>query len=169
MNTTSPQASLLSTDWKQAAGSLAGILARWVLGGLFVYMGLNKALHPVEFLKLVDQYQMVNSFYLLNLVAAALPWFEVFCGLLLIAGVAVRGSALILILMLIPFSLLVLKRALAIAAAKGMPLCLVKFDCGCGTGEVFICHKLIENTLLILICGWLLAGGGRRLCLKFSL
>ena len=31
------------------------VLARWLLGGLFLYMGLNKALHPVEFLKLVRQ------------------------------------------------------------------------------------------------------------------
>ena len=33
---------------------------------------------------------------LLNSIAAALPWFEVVCGGLLLAGVAVRGSALIL-------------------------------------------------------------------------
>ena len=80
-------------------------------------MGLNKALpHPEYFLKLVRQYDMVTSPLLLNSIGAALPWFEVFCGLLLLFGVAVRGSALMLVAMLVPFTLIVLKRALAIAA-----------------------------------------------------
>lgn len=112
-------------------------------------MGLNKALHPVEFLKLVRQYDLVQTPLILNSVAAALPWFEVFCGLLLLAGVAVRGSALMLLLMLVPFTIVVLQRAFAMQTVLAIPFCAVKFDCGCGTGEVFICRKLVENTLLI--------------------
>ena len=106
---------------------------------------------------------------LLNMIGAALPWFEVYCGVLLLAGVAVRGAALNLVAMLVPFTLIVLKRALAIAAASGIPFCAVKFDCGCGAGEVFICHKLVENTVLLLLSAWLLAGGGRRLCVRYGL
>lgn len=154
---------------KQLIVDALGVLARWGVGGLFVYMGLNKALHPEYFLKMVHQYEMVANPFLLNAIAAALPWFEVFCGLLLAAGVAVRGAALMLVVMLVPFSLIVLKRALAITAAQGIPFCAVKFDCGCGGGEVLICAKLAENFLLILLSGWLLAGGGRRLCARFSL
>jgi hypothetical protein len=45
----------------------------------------------------------------------------------------------------------------------------VKFDCGCGAGEVLICHKLVENTVLLLLSAWLLTGRGRQLCLRFSL
>jgi hypothetical protein len=63
----------------------------------------------------------------------------------------------------------VLKRALAIAATSGIPFCAVKFDCGCGAGEVFICAKLVENAVLLLLSAWLLAGGGRQLCLRFGL
>jgi hypothetical protein len=88
---------------------------------------------------------------------------------LLLAGVAVRGSALNLAAMLVPFTLIVLKRALAIAATSGIPFCAVKFDCGCGAGEVLICHKLVENTVLLLLSAWLLTGRGRQLCLRFSL
>ena len=146
-----------------------GLLARWLLGGLFVYMGLNKALDPELFLKLVHQYQMVSSPLLLNSIASALPWFEVFCGLLLVVGVAVRGSALLLALMLVPFTVLVLRRALGIAEAEGLPLCAVKFDCGCGTGEVFICRKVVENSFLLLLSCWLMTGPGRHLALRFSL
>jgi uncharacterized membrane protein YphA (DoxX/SURF4 family) len=147
----------------------AGVVARWVLGALFLYMGLNKALHPVEFLKLVRQYDLVHSAWLLNLIAAGLPWFEVFCGLLLLAGVAVRGAALMLILMLVPFTWVVFQRALALQSALAIPFCAVKFDCGCGTGEVFICRKLLENFLLILLAAGLVGGHGRRLCARYQL
>jgi uncharacterized membrane protein YphA (DoxX/SURF4 family) len=157
-----PPTKRLWLDW-------ATVLARWLLGAFFVYMGLRKALWPEEFLKLVRQYDLVTNFYFLNAVATILPWFEVFCGLLLLVGVAVRGTALMLMMMLVPFTLIVLKRALAIAAVKGLPFCAVKFDCGCGAGEVFICLKLVENSLQFLISCWLLAGRGRQLSARFSL
>ena len=145
------------------------VLARWLLGAVFLYLGLNKALHPVDFLKLVQQYGITQNALLLNSIAAGLPWFEVFCGLLLLTGVAVRGTALTLLLMLVPFTILVFHRALLLQAAQAIPFCAVKFDCGCGAGEEFICRKLLENFLLILLSGWLLAGYGRRLSLRFSL
>src|SRR5688500_4709550 len=134
---------------------IAAIGARWLLGGMFIYMGLSKALHPVEFLKLVRQYNLTDESLLLNLVASALPWFEVFCGLLLVLGIAVRGAALLLVAMLVPFSILILQRALGIQEARGIPFCAIKFDCGCGAGEVLICRKLVENTLLTAVAGWL--------------
>ncbi len=155
-----PQSKL--ADWWTVA-------ARWFLGGLFIYMGLSKALHPVEFLKLVHQYGLTDSPLLLNLIAAALPWFEVFCGLLLVSGVAVRGTALVLVLLLVPFTIVVLRRALAIHTLQSIPLCAVKFDCGCGNGEEWICSKLRDNCGLILLAAWLVAGRGRQLCLKYHL
>jgi uncharacterized membrane protein YphA (DoxX/SURF4 family) len=147
----------------------AAVLARWLLAVVFIYMGLSKALHPEDFLKLLNQYDLVKTPFLLNSIAGALPWFEVFCGLLLLAGVAVRGAALMVAAMLVPFSLVVLKRALALASAKSIAFCAVKFDCGCGNGEVLICHKLAENCLLILLACWLLSGRGRQLCARFAL
>jgi uncharacterized membrane protein YphA (DoxX/SURF4 family) len=147
----------------------SAVLARWLLGAVFLYMGLNKTLNPVDFLKLLRQYDLTQNSLLLNSVAAALPWFEVFCGLLLLAGIAVRGTALTLTVMLVPFTLLVLHRALLLQAALNIPFCAVKFDCGCGTGEEFICRKLLENFLLILLAAWLLFGHGRQLSLRFNL
>ncbi len=146
-----------------------GVLARWLLGMLFIYLGLSKALHPVDFLKLVRQYDLLHSPWLLDSVAAMLPWFEVFCGGLLLAGIAVRGSALMLILMLVPFTGAIFHRALALQSALSIPFCMVKFDCGCGTGEVFVCRKLLENLILILLAGWLLAGSGRNFCVRYRL
>jgi uncharacterized membrane protein YphA (DoxX/SURF4 family) len=158
----------LAQPAKGRATAVAALVARWLLGALFIYMGLNKALQPEEFLKLVRQYQLVQSPLLLNLITAGLPWFEVFCGLLLLAGIAVRGSALMLVVMLVPFTLVVLRRALAIHAAGDIAFCAIKFDCGCGTGEVFICRKLVENSLLTVLSLLLVTRREHWLCLHGS-
>jgi uncharacterized membrane protein YphA (DoxX/SURF4 family) len=144
-------------------------LARWSLGALFVYTGLEKGLDPVSFLKLLRQYDLVQTPFLLNSIAATLPWFEVFCGALLLAGIAVRGAALTLAAILIPFTAVVWHRALVLQAAKIIPFCAVKFDCGCGMGEEFICRKLLQNAAQILVALWLLAGHGRLFALRYSL
>jgi len=106
-------------------GNLTGVLARWILGGSYVYMGAMKALHPVEFLKLVRQYDLVHNAMVLDAIAAWLPWFEIACGLLLIAGMAVRGTALVSLAMLIPFTAAVLHRALALKSLLTIPFCMV--------------------------------------------
>jgi hypothetical protein len=74
-----------------------------------------------------------------------------------------------LVFLLIPFTGVVFHRALLLQAAQNIPFCAVKFDCGCGTGEEFVCRKLLENFLLILLSGWLLSGRGRQLSLRFNL
>jgi len=71
--------------------------------------------------------------------------------------------------MLIPFTLIVLKRALAIASAEGILFCAVKFNCGCGTGDVLICQKLVENTGLMLLALLPLSGLGKKWALRFDL
>lgn len=145
------------------------LAARWLLGALFIYMGLNKALDPVGFLKLVRQYDLVSSHVWLNTIAAALPWFEIFCGVLLILGIGVRGAALLLLLMLVPFTVVVAHRALGLSHALNIAYCAVKFDCGCGTGEVLICRKIVENIILMLLSAWLVLGRGRWLALRYAL
>lgn len=127
------------------------IAARWLLGGLFLYMGLVKTQEPESFLKLVRQYDLVHTPLLLNLIGACLPWFEAFCGLMLLVGVAVRGTALVLVGMLVPFTALVFRHALMLHAAGTIPFCSIRFDCGCGAGEVLICGKLVENAGLIVL------------------
>ncbi len=158
-----------SSSLPRRGRGVAGLVVRWVLGGVVIYMVLAKALHPVDFLKVLRQYEMVESHVLLNLIAAGLPWFEVLCGLLLFTGIAVRGSALLLLGMLIPFTLVVFKRALAVHAAKAIPFCAISFDCGCGGGAVVICHKLLENSLLILLSLLLLTVRAKRLSPRYDL
>ena len=152
-----------------AVVNLFTVLVRWLLAAVFLYLGLTKALHPVEFLKLMRQYDLTSFAPFLNFLAALLPWFEMFCGLLLLAGVAVRGTALALTLMLVMFTLVVWHRALLLQASLHIPFCAVKFDCGCGTGVEYICRKLAENILLAVLSVWLLVGRGKQFCLRYSL
>jgi uncharacterized membrane protein YphA (DoxX/SURF4 family) len=152
-----------------AAIDFSAAAARWLLGAVFIYTGAQKVADPVAFLKLVRQYDLVQSALLLNTIAATLPWFEVFCGALLLAGIAVRGTAAVLLGILFPFTAVVWHRALVLQAAQGIPFCAVKFDCGCGTGEVFICGKLLENSALILLAIWLLFGRGRNWAWRYAL
>jgi uncharacterized membrane protein YphA (DoxX/SURF4 family) len=147
----------------------SAVAARWLLGAVFIYTGLQKVVDPVAFLKLVRQYDLVQSAFLLNTIAATLPWFEVFCGAFLLAGIAVRGTAAALLGILFPFTAVVWHRALVLQAAQGIPFCAVKFDCGCGTGEVFICGKLLENSALILLAIGLLFGRGRKWAWRYAL
>jgi uncharacterized membrane protein YphA (DoxX/SURF4 family) len=144
-------------------------LARWLLGGMYLYMGAVKALHPADFLVALRQYHLIGQHLPLNLIAIILPWLEIFCGVLLLTGVAVRGTALLSLGMLVGFSAIVLVRALAVQHETLIPFCAIRFDCGCGGGEVFICRKLTENFLLILLSCWVLFSRGGRWCAAYHL
>jgi uncharacterized membrane protein YphA (DoxX/SURF4 family) len=132
-----------------------GWLARVALGICFVYLGLNKALSPTDFLKAVHQYDSLKNTLYLTWIAALLPWFEVFCGVALLVGFWIRGAAFGTFGMLLFFSAMVLQRALQIRGATGVGFCEIRFDCGCGNGEVLVCLKLMENAVLIFLAGML--------------
>jgi len=130
-------------------------IARILLGIFLLAMGLAKALDPIPFLQLLREYQLLASPQPLNTVAALLPWFEIFCGILLISGVAVRGAAAITAGMFLIFTIAILHRALAIHAAGDISFCQIRFDCGCGTGIVLVCAKIPENLAWLALSTWL--------------
>lgn len=133
--------------------AIPSVIARVVLGAMFIYTGVNKAAEPYDFLKMLREYQLFGpeAYWWMNLVAITLPWLEIFCGVLLLGGIALRGTALVLAGMLVPFTIVVTLRAVGIHSAEKIAFCAIQFDCGCGTGEVNICRKLVENTGLILL------------------
>jgi len=75
---------------------------RFLLGAFFVYASLDKIWSPAAFAKIVYQWQVVGPVPS-NLVAVTLPWVELLAGLLLIAGVWKRESALVIALLLVVF------------------------------------------------------------------
>ncbi len=123
--------------------------ARILLGGWFIYLGMMKAMDPVAFLKTLNEYEIIQNYLALNFIAAVLPWFEILCGILLIAGIGVRGISLNLLILLTAFTSLVFLRALSLQSELRVGFCDIHFDCGCGTGRVWICGKLLENSALI--------------------
>lgn len=148
-------------------GDAALVLARLVLGPTFLIMGQAKIADPVAFLKLVREYDLVPTSmpWLLNVLAVGLPWLEVACGALLLLGVALRGTALTVLGMLVTFTAAIVLRALSIQAADGVAFCSIAFDCGCGSGEVFVCSKIPQNLGLMVLAAVALASRSRRFCL----
>lgn len=128
--------------------------ARIVLGGAFAYLGATKALDPVGFLKLVREFDFVPFSFLLNFIAAVLPWLEILCGVLLVLGARRRAAALVAGVLLAGFTAAVAWRAWAVYRGEGVSFCAIRFDCGCGTGEILICSKLAQN-LALGVLGWI--------------
>jgi uncharacterized membrane protein YphA (DoxX/SURF4 family) len=141
------------------------LFVRLVLGGLFFYMGVNKIVGSVAFLKQVNLYEMlpVDPPYYLNATAIVLPWMEVLCGTALILGVWIRGGATQIAIMLCAFTPAIFLRALAIHNADGIPFLDIEFDCGCGGGPVIIWKKLLSNSGLLLLALFALFSQSRRL------
>lgn len=143
------------------SGLPVALLARLALGATFVVMGWGKVQDPVAFLKLLREYEMVplQPPWLINGLAASLPWLEIWLGGLVLLGVGTRGAGLGLALLLAVFTGAIVARTVGIVAAEGTPWCEVAFDCGCGSGEVLICRKLLENGALFVAA--LVAGVSR--------
>ena len=76
--------------WNKAA-----LLARCLLGGLFLYLGLGKVLHPAEFVRLVREQLAVANPGLSALIIITVPWLEVLYGLLLLSGIARNAAAVL--------------------------------------------------------------------------
>ncbi len=143
------------------------LVVRLVLGGLFIYMGLVKVGDPIDFLKLVHQYEMLpeSAPVFLNTVAIVLPWLEIFTGAALILGVYLRGGAATMAIMFVAFTPAIFLRAMSIRAAEGTPFFEIAFDCGCGTGVVIIWKKLLTNGGLFLLSIYALFSRSQRFCL----
>ena len=161
-----------SSMWRRMdASGFPLLIVRFVLGGLFIYMGINKLGHPIEFLKQIHLYHMLPESppYFLNTTAIVLPWIEVLCGVLLVVGLAVRAAALQVLVMLSVFTPAILLRALAIRHETGTAFMDIAFDCGCGSGVVITWIKLLENSGLWLLASYALVSGSRRFTLTMLL
>ena len=159
-----------STGW-----GVALLVARLIVGGMMIYASANKLGDPVAFLKAVKQYELVPLHWnvFLNSIAVIVPWIELLGGAILILGLGVqasanaflvtnrsrplnihvglRGTALVLLLMLIAFTTAIALRTWDDVQTNGTPFMEVQFDCGCGTGIDIIWIKMIENGALILL------------------
>ena len=91
-----------------------------IVGGVFVYAGILKALDPVQFGLDIDNYKMLPWFASVRL-AFYLPWLEILCGLAVIFRVLYRGGLSVLTLLVLAFI-----GATMAAKARGIDI-----TCGC--------------------------------------
>ncbi len=99
------------------------MLLRLVIGGVFIWAGILKALDPAGFAQDIEAYQLLP--YTLSVAAALyLPWLEIFCALALISGCWIKGAATNLTALLLIFI-----GALISAWWRGFDI-----NCGCFSG-----------------------------------
>ena len=114
-----------------------------LIGGLFIYTGVIKAIGPVEFARDIDNYKML-PWRVAVWLALYLPWLEIFCGLALITRILYRGSVFIVTGLISLFII-----ASIVAKARGLDV-----SCGCfGHASQHL------NFSLHLVLDFLLLGG----------
>ncbi|MCA1960862.1 MAG: DoxX family membrane protein [Desulfomonile sp.] len=121
------------------------LIARVIIGGLFVLASIHKIVDPAGFAMAIRNYMLVPAAWS-NLLALVVPWIELGAGVLLILGIQTKPCALLTTGMLGIFL-----AALIYVYTIGLDI-----NCGCFTsaassaGRVGPYH-LVRDTLLFLI------------------
>ncbi|MBN1295945.1 hypothetical protein JXA80_04135 [bacterium] len=105
---------------------------RWIAGSAFIYAAAMKILVPCELAMDIYHYEIAPA-ALINIGAILLPYVELILGGCLIFGIAPRGAALGISLILGFFIII-----LSINMIRG-----VDFECGCfGKAETDLCNRI---------------------------
>lgn len=100
------------------------MVARLLLGSIFIYASYHKIIAPDEFAKIVYGYDLFPS-ETINLIAIIIPFVELISGIALIIGIYTRPAAIVIIGMLTAFVI-----AISINIIRGH-----EFDCGCFSSD----------------------------------
>ncbi len=144
-------------DWVQ-------LVLRLFIGGLFIYVGMEKIRDPQAFADSISTFQVLPN-PMINLLALGLPPFEVITGMFLVAGWLLAAGWK---KQAAAFSILVLTVVFALAFSQALARGL-KVDCGCfGSGQPWVLEtwESLVLDLLILAATWLIY---RRVCCDDSL
>jgi len=126
---------------------------RLVLGGVFIYAAVYKIAEPEDFARSIYNYRMLPE-ETINLMAIIMPWLELICGIFIIIGSFVRGSAVLIGLMLLVFII-----AISSALARGLDISCGCFKVGEG-GRLVGLTTLVEDILMVAAVAVILAFGG---------
>ena len=115
---------------------------RFLIGGTFLYAGVEKILSPFDFSVAIYNYRLFPE-PLIGIAAAILPWVEALAGLCLLTGFNTKGAASITSLLLLTFVGLII-----ISAVRGLDI-----DCGCfgGVERKVGLQAILEDTALFII------------------
>lgn len=126
---------------------LLKLIARVVLGFMFLVVAVGKIYDAGAFAKEITRYSMAPEL-IVNFMAIVMPWLELATGLLIIAGIRVKANAALIGAMLIMFI-----AAVATAWARGLNI-----NCGCYSNlakEVVGIKKILENSSLLILAVYL--------------
>lgn len=131
---------------------IIGLLARLILGMVLVWAGVAKVAKPTLAARAVQAYQIL-PYDFASYVGYALPVLEILVGLLLVAGLFTRASAVVGGLLMLAFII-----GISWAWAHGLAL-----DCGCfgggGTIAASQTHyplEILRDVGLLACAGWLI-------------
>jgi uncharacterized membrane protein YphA (DoxX/SURF4 family) len=129
-----------------------GVVARLVVGGVWLAAGLLKIPDPPENVRAVRAYDLLPE-SLVPVVGHALPILEILVGVCLLAGLLVRANAILSVVLLLAFII-----GISSAWARGLSI-----DCGCFGGgggpaanaQAKYPWELARDFGLLLLSGWL--------------
>lgn len=98
----------------------AALLLRFYIGGIFIFASMYKINYGAEFAQSIASYQLA-PWWSVNLLAITMPWLELICGIMLVAGFRVRSAVTVIAGLLFLFS-----AAVFINLLRDAPI-----SCGC--------------------------------------
>lgn len=135
------------------------LTARVFLGVLLILSSSGKLTDPSLFAASIENYRILTGTSAVVL-ATVIPWMELFCGLFILSGVILRGSALLAGVLLTVFTFAVIS-----ALIRGLDI-----SCGCFTQDPTASKigwlKVAENTLLIGVAAFLYYSRNMRFSLE---
>ena len=138
------------------------LVARVVLGALFITAGVLKLRDPTRFAESILAFKITfMPDHLVQLATFAMPWTEILAGVLLVIGRWTRGSALLVSAMLVMFLTMIaaaIYRKLSLSCS-----CFGDLEFPCPS-EVGPCH-LVRNGILLAMALLVLVLGPDRLAL----
>lgn len=125
------------------------VIARFIMGGIFLVSGLAKISDPGRFILTLREFRLFPE-VIVPFTAVWLPWLEFVLGLCLIAGILQRTAALILACMNILFA-----AAIVSVIARGIVV-----DCGCfgmiadmlGLPDMADMKAVIRDAVFVALC-----------------
>ncbi len=135
------------------------LTARVFLGSILLVASIDKIADPAAFAKSIEGYQIFSG-PVATAFATVIPWVELLCGLSMIFGIVIPGSALLAGSMLIVFT-----GAVVSALARGLDI-----SCGCFSLDPAASRigwlKIGENFVLILVSAFLYLAPSIRFSLE---
>ncbi len=123
---------------------------RLILAGVFLYAAFQKIGKPLAFADEIRMYGILDIGAPLYIAAIVLPWVELLCGVSLLTGIFLRGTAFILLILNAVFLVAVSIRTAGVMSGEGLAFTKVYFDCGCGFGATYAWKKLTEDAFFFL-------------------